>query len=58
MKKLLLLAAFALLGTTVVSCDNMPDDGTQNNYYATDDGDVPIKPVPVPPVPPVPPKRK
>ncbi len=49
MKKILFFAAFALLGTTMVSCDNMPDDGTQNEYFATDDGDPTTPPPPPPP---------
>lgn len=54
MKKLLFLAAFALLAGTIVSCDNMPDeDGA--DHYATDDGLIPIKPPPPPPPTPTPP---
>jgi hypothetical protein len=50
MKKLLFLAAFALLAGTIVSCDNMPDEDAVNQQYATDDGLIPIKP-PHPPKP-------
>ena len=49
MKKLLFLAAFALLGGTIVSCDNMPDEDAAEQHYATDDGYIPIKPPPPPP---------
>lgn len=49
MKKLFLLAVLALLGGTIVSCDNMPDDGTQQDYFATDDGSIPTNPPPPPP---------
>lgn len=57
MKTIFMLAAFALLGGTIVSCDNMPEDSAQQDYFATDDGNIPINPPPPPPqVPTKPPK--
>lgn len=49
MKKLLFLAAFALLAGTIVSCDNEQEDMSKQSF-ATDDGLIPIKP-PRPPKP-------
>lgn len=53
MKKIVLLAAFALLGSSLVSCDNetIDCDGILNDF-STDDGTIPIPPPPPPPPPP------
>jgi len=50
MKKLLFMAAFVLLGNTIVSCENMQSDNTKDEYLASDD-------VLIPTVPPIPPKK-
>ncbi|WP_020212062.1 hypothetical protein [Flavobacterium rivuli] len=44
MKKLLLLAAFVLLGNTIVSCENMQNNNDKDEYLASDDVIIPIKP--------------
>jgi hypothetical protein len=50
MKKLVLLAAFALLGSSVVSCDNETvDDNGSISAFGTDDGSIPVPPPPPPP---------
>lgn len=50
MKKVILLAAFTLLGSTLVSCDNETVDANgQLDTFATDDGLIPPKPPVVPP---------
>jgi len=57
MKKIVLLTAFTLLGSVLVSCDNenFNSDG-QLDTFATDDGLIPPKPpVLTPTLPPPPP---
>jgi len=44
MKKLLFLAAFVLLGNTIVSCENMQNDNAKDEYLASDDIIIPPKP--------------
>jgi len=60
MKKTVLLAALALLGSIVISCDNDTiSDNAAEDTYATDDGLIPLNPAPPPPpVPPKPPKGR
>jgi len=44
MKKLLLLAAFMLLGNTIVSCENMQNNKDNDEYLASDDIIMPTVP--------------
>jgi hypothetical protein len=52
MKKTVILAAFALLGTTLISCEVTPqkDNELADGSFGTDDTPVPFKPSkPTPP---------
>jgi hypothetical protein len=50
MKKVVLLAAFSLLGSSLVSCDNdIKDNDGQLTQFNTDDGSIPVPPPPPPP---------
>jgi len=50
MKKIVLLAAFSLLGSSLVSCDNdVSDSDGHLTQFSTDDGSIPVPPPPPPP---------
>lgn len=52
MKKIVLLAAFSLLGSSLMSCDNETTDANGNlETFATDDGFIPPIPPTKPPKP-------
>ncbi|MEZ0006868.1 hypothetical protein ABH942_002246 [Flavobacterium sp. 28YEA47A] len=49
MKKIVLLAAFLLLGGSLVSCDNETvNENGEITSYGSDDGNIPIPPPPPP----------